>query len=239
MAHEHGMPGAWKAVRRMIERDAADCGDPEELARKIAHTEAERPRWLPHAEADVAAHTATVRKRVIQLRAELVATRDAARRRVAPDLERVQHHIAHLESETFYLLRWFNGLFRLPQARRRLTWLVEEPARAALRVDQSFAAAKAQLVSLERYPEVHLTKALAVREQRLKRLRAAAASQEHAGAVAECHVARELVRRLSNEYHVFHDVHVETSDWVFDKRMDAHRRTAQIDHVVVDPSGFT
>jgi len=60
-------------------------------------------------------------------------------------------------------------------------------------------------------------------------------SPEYVGAVAECEQAQLLISQLPEAFHVFHDVNVETNDWVWDGH--EHRRSAQIDHVVVCAGG--
>lgn len=70
---------------------------------------------------------------------------------------------------------------------------------------------------------------------RLQKLEDLTVSPEYAGAVAELEMTRRLQRNLPDTYTVFTDVAIEMDEWFFAD--GENRRSAQIDHAVVGPSG--
>lgn len=123
---------------------------------------------------------------------------------------------------------------RSPQLRNDLERLRAEPARLADTERRALAAAQAELLQLESDPAGAISMRIKQKRQRLDRLRAAAASPEHAGAVAELHMT-SILRGLPDAYTVMNDVSVETDRWMWDGK--DHRQSAQIDHLVVGPTG--
>lgn len=235
MAIEHGTCGSWKSVRRLIADDLPHCASLGELDRSIDALAAARPRWPDEAAAEVSQYVAELRARVPALESAIRATIGDAQRRVAPEAARIADSIRRLTSARFPLLRWYNNWYRIPPLRRRLARLRDEPELAASEHATALASANRELERLRLNPQAEVTQRVSQQEQRLHRLQAVRTTSEHAGAVAECQMAAMLARGLADEFHLFHDVNVAADDWIFDGR--EHRKSAQIDHVVVGGGG--
>lgn len=235
MAAVYGTCGAWKGVLHMLRREPSDPWGPNDLANTITRMTAARSSWWGEAELQVRERVAAMRGRIPRLQGEVTTAVDDARRRIGPQVERCRGTIEGLAHARYPWVRWYNRLWRIPAVRVRMAMLESEQQRAGRSQARALAAAQAELAGVEGNPRPHVERLVADREATLHRLQAVAASPEHAGAVGELAMAHALASGLSDAYHVFHDVRVEMGDWVYVNRK--HRRSAQVDHVVVGPGG--
>jgi hypothetical protein len=206
-----------------------------ELDEAIAALQADQQRWPDQVRAEVEKCTTQLRGRIPGLEQSASAALEASQHRIQPELDRIEQVIAQLDATRFFLLRWYNKKFRLPPLLRRHDLLTERSEREAEPHWRALAAARAELTSLQSDPLAEVARRLARRQAKLDRLLTVRSSPDHAGAQAECELAAMLTRELSDQFHLFHDVNVEADDWVYDG--SEHRRSAQIDHVVVGPAG--
>lgn len=235
MAVVHGISGSWKSVRRLIGDDLPNCSTPEQLAETIETLAAGRAAWADQAAAEVEQVVTGLRSRLPALEQAVQTARDDASRRVAPHVGHLASAIRRLGSSRIRLLRWFNSLVRIPPLQKQLEWFKDEPDRCSIREVAALDTARSVLERLETAPASEIAARVGQREARLARLRAAQVSTEHAGALAEFRMAAVLLSGLPNNFHVFHDVNVESATWVYSD--GEHRRSAQIDHVIVGPGG--
>lgn len=235
MAIEHGTCGSWKSVQRLIAADLPQCASLAELANVVEAMAIARPRWPDEAAAEVQRYLRDLGGRLPVLESALQAATGEAQRRIHPQVIRLADSIRRLEAEKFVLLRWYNNWRRVPPLRHRLASLNDEPRRVAHPHATALASTRNALERVRSNPQAKAAQRVSQREQRLSRLQAVQATGEHVGAMAECQMARILVRGLSDEFHLFHDVNVEADNWIFDGR--ERRKSAQIDHVVVGPGG--
>lgn len=235
MAVTYGQSGALKSVLRLVAQDLPQCKSLAEFEDTLAAQQADRPRWPDQVSTAVEKYTAELRGRIWGLEQAASEALQASRRRVQLELHQVEQSIAQLEAARFSLLRWYNRTFRLPPLLRRQNMLRGQPDRDTEPQLRALATARTDLVRLQSDPHSEVARRLAQRQAKLDRLLAVRSSPDYAGALAECDLASMLARQLSDQFHLFLDVKVETDDWVYDD--SEHRRTAQIDHVVVGPGG--
>lgn len=235
LAIEHGTCGSWKAVRRMIAADLPGCASLAELDQAIDSLVVSRPQWPDDVAREVQQYLLDLSGRLPSLESSLQAAIRDTHRQIQTEVDHLTHAIRRLEAETFFLLRWFNQWRRVPPLRQRLAWLNGAPDRAAQPHAATLASTQKELARVRSNPQAEADHRVGQREQRLARLQGVQKSGEHAGASAECQMARILVRGLPDEFHIFHDVNVEADRWIWDGQ--EHRKSSQIDHVVVGPGG--
>lgn len=219
----------------MIAADLPGCASLAELDQTIESLVVLRPQWPDDAAREVQQYLLDLAGRLPSLESSLQAAVRDTHRQIQPEVERLTNSIRRLEAEKFFLLRWFNQWWRVPPLRQRLAWLMGAPDRAAQPHAAALASIQRELDRVRSNPQAEANYRVGQREQRLARLQGVQKSGEHAGASAECRMARILARGLPDEFHVFHDVNVEAERWSWDGR--EHRKSAQIDHVVVGPGG--
>lgn len=219
----------------LIGQDVPNCTSPAALTEMIAHLRAGQGRWRSEAEGEARARAEKLRSSLPSLQYAFRDAQDKIRRRVAPDIDRLERKMQRLMSVRFLPLRWYNHWMRIPVLRRQLQNRTNEPAKAAEPHRRALVAAQAELFQIDQDPEPEIANYIDRRRRQLNRLIEVAESPEHAGAIAELQMVNVLLSGLPDSYAVFHDVAVRTEDWVYDGH--EHRRSAQIDHVVLGPNG--
>ncbi len=235
MATIYGTCGAWKSVLQLAGLEPAACDGPKQLAAMVVKWRQERAIWRQRAQIEVQVRIARMRLEIPRLEVEHRLEIDRVTREVSPKVDDVRRKIAACEGARFFIKRWYFRWMHVPGLRLYLRTLETKLASAGKSEADKLHATKRELARVEADPEPDIRRLIAPQEAMLARAVQAMASPKHAGAEAELEMAKTLARRLSDAYHVFHDVRVEADRWKFDGK--EHRRSAQIDHVVVGPGG--
>jgi hypothetical protein len=135
-------------------------------------------------------------------------------------------------------LPWLRRLFRAVHVqllRCRVCFAEREFARRCQAVEASIASRRKQIMQMQANPEHEVAQRMALEVHRVCRLENLAASPEAAGADGELRVM-EALRELPDTYYVLNDVHLKAPGFMRD--VDGIPiLSAQIDHVVIGPTG--
>jgi hypothetical protein len=235
MATQYGISQAWKSVHSQLPSEFSECASPEALRALMSVQTESRPRWRSDAERVVAQSLAGLQKRLAPLREAVSSTRLEATAKAASEITRLTALRRNLEAPSFVLIRWYNRWIRIPSVNKRLAWLDGAADRASEHLVRELNAVAGRVASLQTHPDAEITRIVQQWETRLRSLETAAASPAFAGAIAELEMVRLLNSGLSDEYVIFNDVKIDIGRWIHADGQ--HRRTAQIDHVVVGPGG--
>jgi hypothetical protein len=226
-----GVSQAWKSVCSQIPRDF-ECATPDQLQQLISTQRQQREQWAIDAAALVTGRQDELQSRSVALAAKMTKVKADAAARVSPEMASIGARRKRLESASLTLVRWFNRWIRIPPLSRRLAWLHHEPDRAAQGLSDKLQSVTADLAQIHTQRQAQITRIIREWEHRLHILEALVVSPEYAGALAELEMTN-ILRRLPETFTILNDVSIKMAKWAYAD--GEHRKSAQIDHVVVGP----
>jgi hypothetical protein len=205
------------------------------LAALIQGRLARQGQWRDEAARSVRCHISKLHDQIPALQREIERVRSTTVERVTPEITQLAAQIRDLDTARFLPRRLYNRWRRIPLLRRQQARLTGEPERATVTKCRELASAVELHRRLELHFEPDVNRLVDSWSQSLHRLQTAAASPEHAGVVAEFRMAQLLVHGLPESFSVFHNVSIELGRWL--RLGGQRRRSAQVDHIVVGPTG--
>jgi hypothetical protein len=234
MARVIGTSGAWSSVLKLLPSGVPRFRDPGELNRYIAESLACRPHWREQAEAQTRQRLQCLAWDAAKLEHQIAVVLAQTASNTAFRAGQLQAEMDRLSNQTRPLLRIWARLIQRPIMHIRLFLLMRQSFFATF-------ALRRQLRRCRRHqdrPARNFTRVIdqqVIRNERqLTALRQLAQSPNCLGAITELAVIDEL-RQLPDDYTVLNDVQIGLANYV---RIDGdYLKSAQIDHIVVGPSG--
>lgn len=181
-----------------------------------------------------------LKKKSTEIKGSIERKSEEIREDIKIEMEKIKDEVKSLKSGTGItkIFTSFINSIKKWRGKRRYMYLKHNPKKETRKrlmpVYKELSKAEKGLNFLEENFQEELNLRLAPIKDKFDRIERITGSKKFKGATGEVEVIRHL-EKLSDNFHVFNDYTVELKEWI--KVKGENRRTAQLDHVVVGPTG--
>lgn len=154
------------------------------------------------------------------------------------DLREEIEELDLIKFDIIHLFKYFSSKLKLRRSIKRLYYLeLDSESEISKRLENSYSSLKSLKYKhnyLESNPDKEVESRLSSLTSQINNLNEIKRSNTYKGALGELKVIQNL-HELSDDYYLFNDLHLELKDYI--KFNGSSLKSAQIDHLVVGPTG--